>query len=109
VNRLQEAEVLQANGARTFELGIHGKSWFANLGIDVDQLRRSRRCFARQCVDWTERRPHLAGILGAALCSRLIGLGWIARRRDMRAVRITDKGIKEFRARLGLSLSADCL
>jgi DNA-binding transcriptional ArsR family regulator len=104
VNGLQKSGVLRAKGARNFELGVHGSRWFARLGIDVDRLRRSRRCFARQCLDWTERRPHLAGILGAALCSRLIELGWIARRRDTRAVRITDRGAKEFRSRLGLSL-----
>jgi len=104
-NSLQESGVLQAKGARNFELGALGKRCFADLGIDVDRLRRSRRCFARQCLDWTERRPHLAGILGAALCSRFITLGWIARHRHTRAVRITDRGAKELEARFGLSLS----
>jgi len=55
-------------------------------------------------MDWTERRPHIAGALGAALCSRLISLGWIARRRDTRAVRITAEGARQLRARLGLAL-----
>lgn len=106
---LQKSGVLRITGARDFELGKHGSRWFANLGIDVDQLRRSRRCFARQCIDWTERRPHLAGALGAALCSRLIALGWIARRQHTRALRITDHGAKEFRTVFGLSVSADGL
>src|SRR5215468_4709177 len=44
-----------------------GKAWFGNLGIDVEELRSSRRPLTRRCLDWSERRPHLAGGLGAAL------------------------------------------
>ena len=62
-----------------------------------------RRAFARQCLDWTERRPHLAGALGAALCSRFLALGWIARRRGTRALRITYHGARELHSRLGLT------
>lgn len=100
---LEKSKVIRPRGERDYELGQAGAGWFANLGIDVDMLRRSRRAFARQCLDWTERRPHIAGALGAALCSRLIALGWIARRRDTRALRITDRGARELRARLGVS------
>lgn len=106
---LQGLGVIQPQGQRNFELGAQGKLWFAKLGIDVEQLRNSRRCFARQCLDWTERRPHIAGILGAALCSRLIALGWVVRRRNTRALRITDRGAREFRSRCGLSVSRDFL
>jgi DNA-binding transcriptional ArsR family regulator len=104
---LQKAGVIRARGERDFELGPAGKRWFANLSIDVDELRHSRRCFARQCVDWTERRPHLAGVLGAALCSRFITAGWMARRRDTRALRITEQGQHEFRKRFGIALPAN--
>jgi hypothetical protein len=102
--RLADRQVIRASGKRDYELGSEGRNWFAAFGIDVDRLRRTRRCFARKCIDWTERRPHLAGALGAALCSRLISLGWIARRRDTRAVRITAEGVQQLRARLGLAL-----
>jgi DNA-binding transcriptional ArsR family regulator len=102
---LEKSGVLRAQDEHNFELGRQGKQWFAKLDIDVDQLRRSRRSFARQCIDWTERRPHLAGILGAALCSRLMALGWFARRRNTRALRITHEGMQELRARFGLKLS----
>ena len=98
---LETSGVIQARGERNFELGAQGKRWFAKLGIDVEELRRSRRCFARQCVDWTERRPHIAGILGAALCARLIALRWIVRRRGTRALRVTEPGVRELRARFG--------
>jgi DNA-binding transcriptional ArsR family regulator len=99
---LQTCGVIRPSGQRDYELGRAGHAWFANLGIDVDSLRRSRRIFARQCLDWTERRPHIAGALGAALCSRLLALGWIACRRDSRALRITPRGAREFHSRLGL-------
>ncbi len=100
---LQKCGVIRPYGQRDYELGKAGRAWFANLGIDVDSLRRSRRIFARQCLDWTERRPHIAGALGAALCSRLLALGWIARRRDSRALRITPRGARELHSRLGLT------
>jgi DNA-binding transcriptional ArsR family regulator len=102
---LETSGVLHPRAEREYELGRHGSAWFAKLGIDVDSLRRSRRTFARQCTDWTERRPHVAGTLGAALFSRLVALGWIARRRDTRALRITQEGVRELQNRLGLSLS----
>ena len=100
---LEKSEIIRPRGKHDYELGRAGRAWFANLGIDVDSLRRSRRAFARQCLDWTERRPHVAGALGAALCSRLIALGWIASRRDTRALRITSRGARELHSRLGVS------
>jgi DNA-binding transcriptional ArsR family regulator len=100
---LEKSEVIRPRGKHDYELGRAGHAWFADLGIDVDSLRRSRRAFARQCLDWTERRPHIAGALGAALCSRLVALGWIASRRDTRAVRITPRGARELHARLGVA------
>jgi len=100
---LEKSEVIRRHGERDYELGRAGRAWFANLGIDVDALRQSRRAFARKCLDWTERRPHIAGALGAALCSRLISLGWIARRRETRALRITHHGARELHSRLGLT------
>lgn len=49
------------------------------LGVDIEAVVRSRRVLARTCVDWTHRRPHLAGALPAAITERLIDLGWLAR------------------------------
>jgi DNA-binding transcriptional ArsR family regulator len=63
---LEAAEVIRADGDRDYRLGRHGRAWLEGLGVDVDGLRRSRRTFARRCLDWTERRPHVAGALGAA-------------------------------------------
>ena len=74
------------------------------LGIDVDGLRGQRRALTRACLDWTERRPHLAGSLGAALATRLLELEWVRRRPDTRAVTVTDAGRRQLRARLEINL-----
>jgi DNA-binding transcriptional ArsR family regulator len=77
-----------------------GVKRFSELGIDVDELARRRRPLAKRCLDWTERRHHLAGSLGAALATRCFELGWIERLPSSRAVRPTAKGhralIREF-------------
>jgi DNA-binding transcriptional ArsR family regulator len=61
-----------------------------------------RRVFCRPCLDWSERRPHLAGRVGAALACRCFELGWIARQRDTRAVAITEAGRAGFREQFGI-------
>jgi DNA-binding transcriptional ArsR family regulator len=63
-----------------------------------------RRVFCRPCLDWSERRPHLAGRVGAALACRCFELGWISRQRDTRAVAITEAGREGFRERFGVTL-----
>lgn len=87
-----------------FAVTRRGAAWFADLGIDLDAARALRRKFAAQCLDWSERRDHLGGALGAALAERLLDLGWIARRRNTRAVSVTDTGrrrlAEEFRLEL---------
>ena len=67
-----------------------------------DGAQASRRAFARYCVDWTERRPHLAGALGAAIAARLLELEWVTRRPGSRALSITPAGGRELRARFGV-------
>jgi DNA-binding transcriptional ArsR family regulator len=85
------AEKLVARGWLTEEFmptGI-GLGGFAELGIAVERLRRGRRTFARPCLDWTVRRPHLAGALGAALTRLMIDRRWILQSRGTRAVEVT--------------------
>src|SRR5947207_14103627 len=69
-----------------------GEAFFAKFGIDLSASRQSRRVFCRPCLDWSERRAHLAGAVGAALANRLMELRWIARKRDTRALTITPSG-----------------
>ena len=63
-----------------------------------------KRVFCRPCLDWSERRPHIAGRLGAALATRCLALGWIQRQRDSRAVTITAVGRDGFAERFGIHL-----
>jgi DNA-binding transcriptional ArsR family regulator len=69
-----------------------GEAWFRRLGVDVDDLRARRRPLARACLDWTERRFHLAGALGAALLDRLLTLRWARREIGTRAISLSPRG-----------------
>jgi DNA-binding transcriptional ArsR family regulator len=69
-----------------------GPSSFADLGIDVDALRHGRRPLTLPCPDWTQRRTHLAGALGAAVAERFVAEGWVRRRRAGRGLVVTDGG-----------------
>jgi DNA-binding transcriptional ArsR family regulator len=80
-----------------------GLRWLVDLGIDVSALRSTRRPLVRHCLDWTERRHHLAGSAGAALCGRFFDIGWITRTGNNRAVRVTDSGRRGFEEVLGIS------
>lgn len=82
-----------------------GHAWFEDLGVKAEASRSSRG-LARQCLDWTERRHHLAGPLGVALLSRMANLAWIDADRASRAVRLTALGREELLTRLGVDLKA---
>ena len=88
-----------------FALTRRGADWFAGLGIDVEAARALRRKFAATCLDWSERRDHLGGALGAALAERLVDLGWIARKRNSRAVSVTDAGRRKLEEEFRLDLA----
>jgi DNA-binding transcriptional ArsR family regulator len=84
-----------------------GLTLLQRIGIDTDALtaeRGKRRVLCRPCLDWSERRPHLAGAVGAALCVRSFAEGWIRRLDGTRAVALTPKGQRVFRERLGVRL-----
>jgi hypothetical protein len=74
------------------EIGPEGEEVFGGLGIDLEEVRRERRRFAYACVDWTERRPHLGGALGAALWARFVERGWVLKKPGTREVTVTDEG-----------------
>ncbi|MEO6956441.1 MAG: winged helix-turn-helix domain-containing protein [Antricoccus sp.] len=78
-DRLLAAGALRTDDDRDYQLTCGGERLIAKLGIDLGQLRSSRRIFARSCLDWTQRKPHLAGALPAALTSAFLSSGWIER------------------------------
>jgi DNA-binding transcriptional ArsR family regulator len=95
------ADVLQARGEVLFgdgagEVTDKGRDFFAGLGIDLHGVGSSRRVFCRPCMDWTERRYHIAGAAGTALCDHCLGQGWVERVRDSRALVITRAGETAF-------------
>ncbi|WP_312413079.1 winged helix-turn-helix domain-containing protein [Shinella sp.] len=75
-----------------------GEMRMAALGIDMPALKAQRRPVCRTCLDWSERRSHLAGSLGEALLARFIANGWAKREKNSRAVRFTGEGEREFMA-----------
>ncbi len=84
-------------------LSEDGKAWLRDMGIDDHRPLGSCRAHIRSCLDWTERRPHLAGAVGAALFQRALDAQWVTRRGTTRAVELTDAGRAVFRDRLGLT------
>jgi DNA-binding transcriptional ArsR family regulator len=89
---LQQKKVIVDDGESNFILTSKGERWFLEMGVNAMELRLSNRHLARRCLDWTERRPHLAGSLGAALLDRLEEMRLMARTPGTRALRITRKG-----------------
>ena len=81
-DRLLAAGALHVLDDRDHALTATGERLVTALGIDLDRVRAARRVFARSCLDWTQRRPHLAGALPAALTGRFLALGWLGRRGD---------------------------
>jgi DNA-binding transcriptional ArsR family regulator len=111
---LADAMVRRGQVELTADAGLlteEGARLLARVGIDVESLaartgRSSRRILCRPCLDWSERRPHLAGALGAALCSHSLASGWIRRVKSTRAVAVTPKGQRAFRDHFGFSAPA---
>jgi DNA-binding transcriptional ArsR family regulator len=87
-------------------LGLGDPARFAALGVDVTALGRGRRPLTRSCLDWSERRPHLAGELGAALLDALLASAWVVRRPGGRAVAVTPRGRAGLQDALGLDVAA---
>ena len=82
----------RAGPSAVVELGPAGADLFESLGVAVDGARREKRRFAYACVDWTERRPHLGGALGAALARAALARRWVIRQPNTRAVIVTEAG-----------------
>jgi DNA-binding transcriptional ArsR family regulator len=96
--------VLSEDGGEVSEAG---SVFLSRFGLDFDALRRQRRIYCRPCLDWTERRPHLAGAVGAALAARCFDLGWVRRKRDSRALTITERGRDGFHEVFGFAVPED--
>ena len=106
---VQVADALQARGfllpvaGRAFAVTERGREWFEEIGVALPNGNGSEK-IARQCLDWTERRPHVAGRLGVAMYRRLVEVRWIVPAKSTRAVRVTVDGRRELWKRLRIAL-----
>jgi DNA-binding transcriptional ArsR family regulator len=88
-----------------YDVTVNGEHALSNIGIDVAVARSQRRRFASPCFDWSERRPHLGGALGAALLTLALKREWVIQDLDSRALDVTALGRCEMLARFGLQIS----
>lgn len=102
LQRLLQMGWLEAQGEH-YAVTATGERAFHGLGLDLDAARAERRRFACACLDWSERQPHVAGALGAALLKLALRRRWVVRDLDSRALRLTPTGRRELGARFGLS------
>jgi DNA-binding transcriptional ArsR family regulator len=93
IRRSQEALELTADGER----------FLNSFGLELDPLRALRRPMCKGCLDWSVRRSHLAGAVGAALLQRIYQLGWARRLEGLRVVAFTPAGLEAFRREFGLA------
>jgi DNA-binding transcriptional ArsR family regulator len=99
---LEQRRYLRTGGTGT-ELTMRGRRFWEDMGIDLDALARERRPLCRACLDWSVRRHHLAGSVGAALLARCLDLGWARHAKDSRVVSFSAAGEKALRARFRLA------
>jgi hypothetical protein len=88
------------------EITTAGIRVFTKFGIELPTLRSARRHACRLCLDWTERRPHIAGAIGAAMTKRYFDLGWMERMKRSHAVIVSPLGRRGFRETFGIDASA---
>ncbi|HLH95070.1 MAG TPA: helix-turn-helix transcriptional regulator [Xanthobacteraceae bacterium] len=91
-------------GAEAGEVTPAGLAFLSKLGVDLSAAQAKRRVFCRPCLDWTERRPHIGGAVGAALAQRCFALKWVERLSGSRALMITPAGRRGLMESFGLSV-----
>jgi len=106
-DRLRELDWITAteNGGDAYDVTAQGQRALVEFGIDIAATRALRRRFAYACVDWSERRPHIGGALGAALLKLALKRKWMLQDLDSRALRVTNSGYRDLQRHLGLRLA----
>jgi DNA-binding transcriptional ArsR family regulator len=90
------AKGLVAGPDRQVHVTHEGRAFFGGLGIDIEALEHGRRPVCRVCLDWSERRYHIAGAVGSQFLRKLFENGWASREKDSRVVRFTPRGRQDF-------------
>ncbi|MDC8100726.1 MULTISPECIES: ArsR/SmtB family transcription factor [Chryseobacterium] len=88
----------------TYIVTKSGTRFFAELEVNIEDLKKQRRAFARPCLDWSERKHHLAGSLGAALLDKMLSLDYVRRTKNSRAILLTSKGKQYLYERFKISV-----
>jgi DNA-binding transcriptional ArsR family regulator len=96
--------VASNQASKRYVITAAGKHWLETIGVDIDTLKLGTAGVARRCLDWTERRYHLAGPLGGILLFRFTELGWLRRDPATRAVTVTPLGAAEFTRLLNIDV-----
>jgi len=90
---LEQKIIIEKNNV--YEISPEGEKWFSRFGINIEEAQKQKRIFLKPCLDWSERRNHIAGSIGALLLNKMIAEDWLRRTKDSRAMIITGKGEKE--------------
>ena len=102
-NALLDNKLIEIS-SNEYEVTKVGEKWFCDIDINIDELQSKKRSFAHPCLDWTERKHHIAGALGAAMLATMITKYWLRKKANSRELLITPKGKVELKKRLHLEL-----
>lgn len=102
---LRDRDALRPRPDGVVELGPTAAETMASLGVDLDAVKPGRQRFAFECLDATQRAPHLAGAIGDAIASALVRRRWISRQPDSRTITVTPSGARGLKTALGLDLA----
>lgn len=91
---LLEQNIIKENN-NAFEISAEGKKWFADFGINLEEAQKQKRIFLKPCLDWSERRNHIAGSVGTLLFNKMKNEDWLRKTENSRAIIVTAKGEKE--------------
>lgn len=103
-DQLVDLHFLTRKGDKDFELTDIGSKFLVDNGVDVSELKTRKRSFSRGCIDGSEKKPHLAGAVGAAVLDVMFRRGWLERIGGSRGIRVTPEGEKGMREEWKLKL-----
>jgi DNA-binding transcriptional ArsR family regulator len=102
--KLEERGMIKLDNAKSYSVTVSGREWFEAIGVGVPSLAAAQKRLAVRCLDWTERRHHLAGTLGCAIFKRFRELRWLIPIGDTRLVRVTLEGRAQVWRLLGIAV-----
>lgn len=103
VDKLVSRKIIELKD-KTFIVTNNGNAFFSDFGLDLIELQKQKRYFSKACLDWSERKYHLAGALGAAILDRMLQLDWVRRTKNSRAIIITSIGQSGLRDKFKIKL-----